>query len=161
MLVDERTIALAVSTEVALASEVGWFAAKQPGLLRYIEDRVGRDGDATAMAVDLCWRVVAAFEHKRGLPMLRLSASELERAEVDVIRESQGELDLATGAAHRQPDLCRWLEGAITRPALPIGPELKDKVAVVAAATISACDHALHATPEEVSAAASAGVLIG
>ncbi len=144
MLVDERTVALAVSDDMAMASEVGWFAAKQPGLLRFIEDRVGHDGDATAMAVDLCWRVVAAFERKRGLPMPRLETLELESTEEEVTRESQGALSLANGCAHRQPDLCRWLEAEMAAPLLPVVPVLHDQIALVVAATISACDRAHH-----------------
>ncbi len=161
MQVDERTVALAVRDDIAMASEVGWFAAKQPGLLRFIENRVGTDGDATAMAVELCWRVVAAFERQRGLPMPRLDASELERAEDEVVRESRGELSLATGVAYRQPALCSWLELASRRPRLPVTPQLRDRVAVVTAATISACDYAHHAVPRNADQSRSAGVLIG
>jgi hypothetical protein len=161
MLVDERTVALAVSDDVAMASEVGWFAAKQPGLLRFVEDRVGHNGDATAMAVDLCWRVVAAFERKRGLPMARLAVTELEHAEEEVTRESQGGLDLATGCAHRQPDLCRWLEAAMAAPLLPLEPASHDQVALIVAATISACDRSHHAVPQGVDSNVSAGVLVG
>jgi hypothetical protein len=161
MLVDERTVALAVTDDMAMASEVGWFAAKQPGLLRFVEDRVGHDGDATAMAVDLCWRVVAAFERKRGLPMPRLATCELERAEEEVTLEAQGDLDLATGCAHRQPDLCRWLEVSMSAPLLPVEPAVHDQVALLVAATISACDRSHHAVPLDVAANASAGVLLG
>ncbi len=161
MLVDERTVALSANDDIAAASEVGWFAAKQPGLLRFVEDRVGHDGDATAMAVDLCWRVVAAFEHKRGLPMPRIHASELEFAEEEVVRESQGGLDLANGCAHRQPDLCRWLEAAMATPLLPVESVLQDQIALVVAATISACDRAHHPVPNEIGGEVSAGVLIG
>lgn len=161
MLVDERTVALSASDDMAAASEVGWFAAKQPGLLRFVEDRVGHDGNATAMAVDLCWRIVAAFERKRGLPMPRILTSELERAEEEVVKESQGGLDLANGCAHRQPDLCRWLEAAMVAPLFPLEPALHDQVALLAAATISACDRAHHPVPGEVDADTSVGVLIG
>ncbi|MCP4446902.1 MAG: hypothetical protein GY811_16365 [Myxococcales bacterium] len=161
MLVDERTVALSTSDDMATASDVGWFAAKQPGLLRFVEDRVGQDGDATAMAVDLCWKVVAAFEHKRGLPMPRIHVAELELAEEEVVRESQGGLDFANGCAHRQPDLCRWLEAEMTAPILPVMPELQDQIALAVASTISACDRAHHPTPIAIESDASAGVLIG
>tara|TARA_R110002096_G_scaffold16898_11_gene58047 strand:+ start:18750 stop:19235 length:486 start_codon:yes stop_codon:yes gene_type:complete len=161
MVVDERTVALAVSDDIAMASEIGWFAARQPGLMRFVEDRLGHDGDATAMAVDLCWRVVAAFERKRGLPMPRIASPELERAEEEVTLEAQGDLDLATGCAHRQPDLCRWLEAALATPILPIPPALQVQVGLLVAATISACDRSHHAVPPAVEANASAGILLG
>ena len=160
MLIHERTVALCASNDSAMASEVGWFAAKQPGILRFVEDRLGSNGDATALAFDLCWRVVAAFERQRGLPLPRLLASELEKAEEEVMRESQGGLLLANGCAHRQPDLCRWLEAAITTPILPLDSTSLDQVALIAAATISACDRAHHPSPLEIEFEPTSGVLL-
>lgn len=142
MKIDERRIALASEDDVARASEVGWFAARQPGLMRYLEDRLGRDPDGLAIALELCWRVVAAFEMQLNLPLPRLLAGELELAEEEAVRESQGELRLANGCAHRQPDLCDWLAGAIQNPALPLSAESLDVVALAVAATISTCDRA-------------------
>lgn len=160
MRIDERTVALAASEDMAMASEVGWFAARQPGLLRFVEDRLGHDGDATAMAVNLCWRVVASFERQRGLPMPRIHAQELEAAEIEVVRESQGGLDLANGCAHRQPDLCQWLEAAMAAPLLPVEKLAQEQISLVVAATISACDRAHHPVPEEIGTETSAGALI-
>lgn len=160
MLIDERTLALTENGDVEQASEVGWFAARQPGLLRFLEDRLGQNGDAMAMAVDMCWRVTSAFERQRGLPLPRIHAEELERAEVEVVRESQGDLALANGCAHRQPELCRWLEAMIANPVLPIENVFLDQIALVTAATISACDRA-HAPPLAMSGfGASLGALI-
>lgn len=160
MIINERTVALASSDDGLQASEVGWFAAKQPGLLRFIEDRLAGEQDALAMAVDLCWRVVAAFEQQHGLPLARIHTSELERAEEEVVRESQGQLVLANGCAHRQPELSRWLEAALMSPALPIDKVSLDRIALLAAATISACDRAHLPVPTATDADASAGVLI-
>ena len=160
MVIDERTVVMSQSHDVAEASEVGWFAARQPGLLRFIEDRMVGDEDALAMAVDMCWRVTTAFEHQRGLPLPRLLASELERAEEEVVTESQGGLVLANGCAHRQPELCRWLEAMMASPSLPLVSKSLDQVALVAAATISACDRAHMPTPVELDSHHSAGALI-
>jgi len=135
-------VALARNGDVEQASEVGWFAARQPGLIRFIEDRVGHNGDAMAMSVDMCWRVASAFERQRGLPLPRLRNADLEQAEVEIVSESQGAPGLANGCAHRQPELCRWLEDMMANPSLPIESALLDQVAVVTAATISACDRA-------------------
>ncbi len=156
MLIDERTVAGSACDDRMQASEVGWFAARQPGLLRFVEDRLVDDDDTIAMAVDLCWRIVAAFEHKRGLPLPRILTSELERAEEEVMVESQGGLALANGCAHRQPDLCRWLEAALAAPALPVDNAALDRIGLIAAATISACDRA-HCASDDV----AAGVLLG
>jgi hypothetical protein len=142
MRVNERVVSDSMSDDVVQPSDVGWFAAKQPGLLRFLEDRLGGEADALALAVNLCWRIVAAFEEQRGLPLGRLEASELERAEVEVVAESRGQLELANGCAHRQPELCRWLEAALAAPLLPIDRVVLDQVALSAAACISACDRA-------------------
>lgn len=158
MYVDERTVALVGTDDMAQPSEVGWFAAKQPGLLRYLEDRLGPATDAFAMSVDLCWRIVAAFERQRGLPLPRIYLEELERAEVEVVGESQTELNLATSCAHRQPELCQWLARMLASPVLPLDRIALDQIALSCATCISACDRA-H-TPEATDDLAT-GTIIG
>lgn len=153
-------MALARNGDVEQASEVGWFAARQPGLIRFIEARLGHSGDAMSMAVDMCWRVTSAFERQLGLPLPRLSNTELELAEVEVVRESQGNLALANGCAHRQPELCRWLEEMMTSPSLPIDNDLLDQVALATAATISACDRAHSPTAASIGPQFAVGALI-
>lgn len=160
MVIEERTVALARNGDLEQASEVGWFAARQPGLIRFIEDRLGHSGDAMAMAVDMCWRVASAFERQRGLPLPRIHNTELEHAELEVVRESQGSLALANGCAHRQPELCRWLEETIASPCLPIDNSLLDQVALVTAATISACDRAHSPAPASIGPQLAVGALI-
>lgn len=159
-MIEERTVALARNADLEQASEVGWFAARQPGLIRFIEDRLGQSGDAMAMAVDMCWRVTSAFERQRGLPLPRLRSTELDQAEIEVVRESQGSLPLANGCAHRQPELCHWLEDMIANPSLPIDNRWLDQVALVTAATISACDRAHSPGPIAFGAALAPGALI-
>jgi hypothetical protein len=160
MVIEERTVALGRDGEQEQASEVGWFAARQPGLIRFIEDRLGHSGDAMAMAVDMCWRVASAFERQRGMPLPRIRNGELEQAEVEVVRESQGSLPLANGCAHRQPELCRWLEEMMVAPSLPIDNNLLDQVALVTAATISACDRAHSPVPASIGPQFAVGALI-
>jgi hypothetical protein len=160
MVIEERTVAMARNGDVEQASEVGWFAARQPGLIRFIEDRVGHSGDAMAMSVDMCWRVASAFERQRGLPLPRLRNADLERAEIEVVSESQGGLALANGCAHRQPELCRWLEEMMANPGLPIDNSLLDQVAVLTAATISACDRAHSPSSAGVGPSFAVGALI-
>ncbi len=160
MVIEERTVAMARNEDLEQASEVGWFAARQPGLIRFIEDRVGHNGDAMAMSVDMCWRVASAFERQLGLPLPRLRHAELEQAEIEVVSESQGPLGLARGCAHRQPELCRWLEEMMANPSLPIDSALLDQVALVTAATISACDRAQAPSLAPTGPAYSVGALI-
>lgn len=160
MVIEERTVALARNGDLEQASEVGWFAARQPGLIRFIEDRLGHSDDAMAMAVDMCWRVASAFERQRGLPLPRIRNAELEQAEIEVVRESQGSLALANGCAHRQPELCRWLEEMMASPSLPIDNSLLDQVALVTAATISACDRAHSPTLASIGPQFAVGALV-
>lgn len=139
MLIHAQSIHLSDDNDALRASEVGWFAAKQPGLLRFIEDRHG-DGDALACAVDLSWRIVAAFEHQSGLPLARLDAAVLEEHLESVVRESRGELELvATGCAYRQPELCQWLASAL-REVLVLAAAEHATLAATCLAVISACD---------------------
>lgn len=151
---------MARNGDLEQASEVGWFAARQPGLIRFIEDRVGHSGDAMAMSVDMCWRVASAFERQRGLPLPRLRHQDLEQAEIEVVSESQGGLALANGCAHRQPELCRWLEEMMANPCLPIDNRLLDQVALLTATTISACDRAHSPSSAGVGPSFAVGALI-
>ena len=160
MLIDERTVALSMCEDPMQGSEVAWFAARQPGILRFVEDRLAGTDDAIAMAVDLCWRIVAAFELKRGLPLPRLRTSELEQAEQEVVAESQGGLTLANGCAHRQPDLCTWLEAMLATPVLPLDHMALDQIGLIAVATISACDRVHCAESGHFAGGLTAGVLL-
>lgn len=139
MVIDERSLALTLEF-TSDASEVGWFASRQPGLIRFLEDRLGDSEDGLAFALDLCWRILKVFNSFRAAPVPRIECIALERAEINVVRESQGELLYATGCAHRQPELCHWLESEIANSVLPITAQVLERVAMAVAATISVCD---------------------
>jgi hypothetical protein len=140
MFIDERSVERATSDDLVTASEVGWFAARQPGLLRFLEDRLGLRTDGMGVAVDLCWRIVTAFEYQLGAPMNRLRTYDLEVAEEEVVAESRGRLELANGCAHRQPELCQWLARRLNELPVPLSKDIFDDVVLATFSCVSAAD---------------------
>ena len=68
MHIDERTVGDTMSATPPDASKVGWFAARQPGIVRFFEQRLLRpDGDAFGVALEAAWRIYRVFEYRDAL----------------------------------------------------------------------------------------------
>jgi hypothetical protein len=145
MFIDGRMVEQATSDDCVTPSELGWFATRQPGLLRFLEDRLGAGTEPMGIAVDLCWRIVTAFEHHGGAPIPRLKTIALEVAEEEVVKESRGRLQLANGCAHRQPELCSWLAERLNSLPHPLDRDAFDDLVLATFACISATDHCFEA----------------
>lgn len=103
------------------ATEVGWFAARQPGIVRFLEERLLHgDGDSFAVALEAACRICAVFETRDGVPPPRVTRSLLERAEVAVLAEARHAGRTTDGCAARQPELCKWLAGYVGDPPVPL-----------------------------------------
>jgi hypothetical protein len=118
--------------------DVGWFAARQPGIIRFLESRLGTGTDACGVALDAAWRICAAFEARDGVPPGRLTEPLLERAETEAYAETP---EFASfGWASRQPTLCAWIASHLLDPPLPLaGRELRS-VGLSLAAIVYALD---------------------
>lgn len=123
------------------ATEVGWFAARQPGIVRFLEERLLRgDGDSFGVALEAACRICAVFETRDGVPPPRVARSLLERAEVAVLAEARHAGAYADGCAARQPELCRWLAGYVADPPVPLTRSESAEVGCVLASLIYALD---------------------
>lgn len=122
-------------------AEVGWFAARQPGIVRFLEERllVG-DGDAFGVALEAAWTVCNAFRERERVPPPRVSRALLERAETAVARESAHPGVTHDGCAQRQPELCAWVAGVVGNPPIPLGPAERVAVGAALAAVVYALD---------------------
>ena len=129
------------SAETPDAAQVGWFAARQPGIVRFLEERllVG-DGDAFGVALEAAWRICLAFQQRDGLPPPRAARSLLERAETAVLREVRHPGAFADGCARRQPELCRWVVRLTEDPPLPLTPDEATAVGAALAAVVYSLD---------------------
>jgi len=141
MHIDERSVTETVSGMPPGASEVGWFAARQPGIVRFLEERLLLpDGDAFAVALEGAWQIWAVYRRRDGVPPARVERSLLERAERALTLEAKSGWTLDDGCAHRQPALCRWLEAYVANPVVPLTTDEALRVGMALAAVIYSLD---------------------
>jgi hypothetical protein len=123
------------------ATEVGWFAARQPGVVKFLEERLLHgDGDSFAVSLEAACRICAVIEQREGLPPPRVNRSLLERAEVAVLAEARHRGLAADGCAMRQPELCHWLAAYVADPPVPLTRAESAELAAVLASLIYALD---------------------
>jgi hypothetical protein len=118
MHIEERLAAAVMAEPLPRADGLGWFVARQPGILRHLEHRLD-DDDRLAAALAFAWRLCAAFERAHGCPPPRIPSQELERAEVAVAREVR-QPGPEGGLSVRQPELSRHLAGFLEQTRAPI-----------------------------------------
>ncbi len=114
--------------------QVGWFAVRQPSIMRLLTEQLGEGSDAFVVALDGAWRLASVFEVRDGVAPKRLSDAQLDNAVVAVNRDSLSGQAVADGAAARQTELCRWIAAFVADP--PISLE-KDEAKLVGNLLIS------------------------
>ncbi len=119
MHIDELALASAMQHTGPDASDVGWFAARQPGVVRYLEDHCGPT-DAFAVALEAAWRICLAVESSDGTPPPRVPSYLLERAEDSLEIEVLIPGGAADGCAMRQPTLTAWVANLVSNPPIPL-----------------------------------------
>lgn len=100
--------------------QVGWFAARQPALVRALATALGDTSDAFAVALDGAWRLAQVFELRDGVAPPRLLPEQLERSEHIAALEGVSGQVVADGGASRQPQLCRWVASYVGDPPVPL-----------------------------------------
>jgi hypothetical protein len=148
MHVGERVVAASAALE---APEIGWFAARQPAVVRFLEDRLasahGSDRaafGAFAVALDAARAIHGMFERQHGVPPPRVTQSLLERAEEAVIGEARTR---AVGIAARQPALAAWVADLLTEPPVPLAADELGTVGTALAAVVYALDQVTTGRP--------------
>jgi hypothetical protein len=141
MHVGERVVAAWFAIE---APDIGWFAARQPAVVRFLEDRLagatdGADSDAFGVALDAARAIASMFERQHGVPPPRVTQALLERAEEAVTGEVRAS---ALGVAGRQPALAAWVGDLLAEPPVPLRPDEARAVGTALAAVIYALDEA-------------------
>lgn len=139
MYVGERVVAATAAQD---SSEIGWFAARQPAVLRFLEERLAStvhcaDRDAFALALDAARALAAMFERQHGVPPPRVTQTLLEAAEEAVIREARA---CTAGIAARQPAVAAWLAGLLAAPPVPLAAHEVGAVGMALAAVAYAFD---------------------
>ena len=142
MHIDQRVVNDSAGGAQPTAAQVGWFAARQPGLVRFLERRLLRgDGDAFAVALEASWRICGVFERNDGVAPRRLAFSLLDRASDGVARQSASRRSVE-GCASRQPALCEWVNTLLDDPPLPLNPQETSAVGKALFALVYALDEA-------------------
>jgi hypothetical protein len=146
MHVGERVVAALSAPETP---EIGWFAARQPAVVRFLEDRLAgtaneADRDAFTVALDAARTIGSMFEQQHGVPPARVQQAQLERAEEAVVGEVRGP---GFGIATRQPALANWLAGLLAEPPVPLTLAETRSVGTALAAIIYALDEVTTGRP--------------
>lgn len=149
MHVGERVVAASVALE---ATDIGWFAARQPAVVRFLEDRLAHAAQgpdrgafgAFAVALDAARAIHGMFERQHGLPPPRVTQSLLELAEEAVIADVRTR---AAGIAARQPALAAWVAELLAEPPVPLVADELGTVGTALAAVIYALDQATTGRP--------------
>src|SRR5512147_1459479 len=92
--------------------DASWFAARQPGVIKYLEMRCGRD-ESMGVALMAALAVHGAFERALGIPPPRLLSSALERAEEQVVAQTRA---AEPGFVARQHALAEFVAGVVAAP---------------------------------------------
>jgi hypothetical protein len=121
------------------ASRVAWFAARQPGIVGFLEARCGA-GDGLAVAIDAAWRMCAAFEARDGVPPRRVTSCVLERAEA-ITWAAGGAGPRARERGDEPPELVAWVAAWASDPPLPLSAAERRDVLGALVAVVYALDH--------------------
>lgn len=128
-----------VVAQVPSAGDAGWFAARQPAILRFLEDRLGSGTDGFAVAFDAAWLIARVFRETNGVPAPRATEPLLARAEREAYAESA---EFASfGWASRQPALCAWIARHLADPPVPLSADERRTIGLSLAAIVYALDH--------------------
>jgi hypothetical protein len=151
MHVGERVVAASAALEVLDPGDIGWFVARQPGVVRFLEDRLASAHGlnraafgAFAVALDAARAIHGMFERQHGVPPPRVTQSLLERAEEAVIGEARTR---AVGIAARQPALAAWVAELLAEPPVLLAPDELGAVGTALAAVIYALDQVTTGRP--------------
>jgi len=128
--------------EDAESATVSWFAARQPGIVRYLAQRCGEHSDAMGVALFYGCAVHRAYEAALGMPPPRVLGSLLERAEHAFTSEALAPTGpgVADGLAARQPWLAQLVATVVDAPPVPLDEREATRVGVALAAVIYALD---------------------
>jgi hypothetical protein len=142
MHIDERDLAESAAG-FQMDHDAAWYAARQPGVIRFVEDRLS--GDALAVALVASWQLMAAFHARMGVWPERLDSTLLERAEEAALRETRREAPLRPGSteggcAARQPVLIDWIVNLLADPPVPLDVDERRDVGLALMSVVYALD---------------------
>jgi hypothetical protein len=120
--------------------DAAWFAARQPGVVKYLESRLGH-GDTMGVALMAAFAIHAAFERSLGVPPPRVPSSALEWAEGCVLAEAQAEAG-EPAFVTRQQALASYVAGVVAAPPVPLSDDDAGRLALTLASVVSAFDRA-------------------
>ena len=108
-----RDDSAAAPPATADAATIGWFAARQPAVVRFLEEHLWRpDGDAFGIGLDAACRLFRVFTALQGSAPPRLGRSAL----------ATGLAAMAEGQAgsRRVQDLCAWVDDHLDDSPVPL-----------------------------------------
>jgi hypothetical protein len=140
MEVHERLLQEAGGPGAAPGVGAAWFAARQPGIVAYLETRCGARSDTLAVALGGAMTIHDAYHGSLGTPPPRVQSSLLHRAERAVLDEAAVRGGREDGLSARQPAVARFLAGLVLAPPLPLCEREAARVGMTLAAVAFALD---------------------
>ena len=117
-----------------------WFAARQPGIVGYLEQRCVAGSDGFGVALGGAIAIHDAFHGELGTPPPRVASSLLSRAERAIRDEAAAHAPRQDGLSARQPAIARFLAGLVLAPPVPLGDRESAGVGLALAAVAFALD---------------------
>jgi len=111
----QETVIAEVADE---AFDPGWFAARQPGIMKYLEATCGAGTDAYGVGLDAALAIHAAYERTLGVPPPRVQSSLLARAEKAIAVEAHARA--GDGLIGRQPAVSEFVAAVVANPPVPL-----------------------------------------
>lgn len=122
------------------SSGTGWFAARQPGIVRFFSDRLS--GDALALGLACARQISLAFEHCERAGREVLASADLEEAEVAAYHEAHNRV-LRGMYAERQAALIHWIAELMADPPVPLDRKERRDVGMALVAVTYAYEQAI------------------
>ena len=118
--------------------DAAWFAARQPGVVRYLELRLGDGTELLGVGLHAASLVHAAYEASLGVAPRRLPSTELEQTEAELVRECDAPVEPSFVA--RQPALALFVAQVVSTPPLPLSEDEATRLGLSLATVVHAFD---------------------
>jgi hypothetical protein len=120
-----------------------WFAARQPGIVRFLSERL--QGDALALGLFAACRISLAFQGTSGRPNERITSASLAQSEERMCRRKHAHDDASSrddDLPGRHPALIAWIAALLDDPPVPLAREEQREVGMSLLSVAHAFDRA-------------------
>jgi hypothetical protein len=149
MHVDGALVEQAAEELVAGGADPAWFAARQPGIVKYLERVLGGGTELCGVALASSLAICSAYEKALGVPPARVRSSLLGRAEKAILFEARSAAVAMPpdGLVARQPAICEFVASVVAAPPVPLDADDAGKLGLALMAVAYALDETTSGRP--------------